>query len=864
MKKRKLTFRQCLCLTVIFLQIIISTWLEVTLYKDVVSDVREVMSTTEQVSRNMLAARIDEGMRDIYLICAYLQQSDRLTEYIDICRDESYLMSERADAFEQIQSVMQMALSGSPVLRGIVIAAPGRIYSMQQGTADPFHLELDRPCSEEIAFFCPEKNYKNSPKAVDTKLSSLPAYSFRLKGETEIAAYLVLEDTFLDSLLDGQADTAVYTANGALIYGEAPQYRTGRALVRTDIAANEWYMVQAESGQAYRKELLVIILFGLLSFVIAILLAALLSGILTGKLAESFQRLISLIVQYQGQRKEDSTDCRNAGKKDGDFRIPKQDLFGLRDKVCMFLMVSVLVPTGLFCFLFNVGIGRVAERQTINSYCAMAENAAASITWELQKKEAVVSRIIYDSKVIELFRKEEKADLVEKLDQVIRDNIFYGLYDATLDVYLPDGGLVYSNNMIAEERMDTQKYQRESVWEYGEDALGRMRFTYTSHIRNKRYADILAYVRVSLDADRVLNQLYGLSAGRAQFFMAAPQDGGEYLTGNDVILSAPVEGTPWNIYARMEKQGFLDYQSFILRKHGVSLMILVVAVLLFSWILAFILLNPLRWVKEAMRQIEPGNPDIRLKSYFIDEIDEISRSFNEMADRIDVLVDDLLLSNNRKVQMENEKKKAEIIALQMQINPHFLSNTIETISNIVMDGGREQACGMLKSMNNLFRYGISKPEVSILVSEELQYARAYTEIMRVRYPLIRFLWDVDEEILDCMTVKLILQPIIENAIYHGIRLTGQEGCVEISGKPEGEAICFVIRDDGAGMDEKELASLREKLQDAKLGSLIGMFNVQARIRLYYGEDYGIAVESRKGVGTTVRIRVPQKREKETG
>lgn len=863
MKRRKLTFRQCLCLTVIFLQIVISTWLEVTLYRDVVSDVREVMSTTEQVSRNTLAAKIDEGMRDIYLICAYLQQSDRLAEYIEICRDEQYLMSQRADAFEQIQSVMQMALSGSRILRGIVIAAPGRIYSMQQGKADPFHLELDRACGEEITFSCPAKNYKNSPKTAEIKLSGVPAYSFRMKGKKEIEIYLVLQDTFLDVLLEGQQDIAIYTAEGMLLYGEAPEAKEGGELVRTEISSNGWYMVQAESRQAYRKELLVIVLSGLLTFIVTILLAALLSGVLTGRLAESFRRLILLIEQYQGQRKTAGTDGQSRGNREEEFRIPMQELFSLRDKVCLFLAVSVLVPTGLFCLLFNTGIGRVVERQTINSYQAMAENAAASIAWELQKKETVVSRIIYDSKVIELFRRDDKENSEKELDQVIRDNIFYGLYDATLDVYLPDGGLIYSNNMIAEKQMDTQKYQGESVWEYGEDALGRMRFTYTSHIRNKRYADVLAYVRVSLDADKILNQLYGLSAGRAQFFMAGPQDDGEYPEGDDVILSAPVEGTRWNIYARMEKQGFLDYQSFILRKHGVSLMVLVVAVLLFSWVLAFVLLNPLRWVKEAMRRIEPGNPDIRLKSYFIDEIDEISRSFNEMADRIDVLVDDLLLSNNRKVQMENEKKKAEIIALQMQINPHFLSNTIETISNIVMDGGREQACGMLKSMNNLFRYGISKPEVSILVSEELQYARAYAEIMQVRYPLIRFSWDIDEEILDCMTVKLILQPIIENAIYHGIRLTGQEGCVEISGKPEAETICFTVRDDGAGMDEKELASLRERLQDAKLGSLIGMFNVQARIRLHYGADYGIAVESRKGVGTTVRIRVPQRREKET-
>lgn len=143
----------------------------------------------------------------------------------------------------------------------------------------------------------------------------------------------------------------------------------------------------------------------------------------------------------------------------------------------------------------------------------------------------------------------------------------------------------------------------------------------------------------------------------------------------------------------------------------------------------------------------------------------------------------------------------------------------------------------------------------------MQYARAYTEIMQVRYPYIRFLWDVDEEILEYSTIKLILQPVIENAIYHGIRLARREGIVEISGKRQEESICFVVQDDGVGIDRQELESLREKLQDAKLGSLIGMFNVQARLRLHYGPDYGIEIESTKGEGTTVRIRIPVRKER---
>ncbi len=857
--KRGMSYRRCLCLVVVFLQIIVSGYLEVTLYRDVVTDLREAMETTNQVERNMLASGIDEGMRDIYLSCAYLQQSDRLIDYIEICQDEGTLMSERADAFEQIQSIMQRVL-GNGVLRGIVIVTPERTYSARQGAADPFHVKLDKRCGREITFSCPEKNYKGCGRSVEINLSALPFYSFQMKEREEIEIYLVLEDTFLDTFLGGSKEVWIYTAEEKLLYGEASMETKAQEMVTTQIASNEWYMVQAQSKHAYWRELLKIILLGLMTFAVTVLLAVLLSGILAGNLEASFQKIITQIRQYKNMkepRRSGMVQCN--GREEG---IPVQNLLSLRDRVCLFLMVSVLVPTSLFCVLFHVGIGRVVERQTINSYRAMAESAASSIAGELQKKEDVVLRIIYDSEVIELFRKKERENLVEELEHVIRDNVFYGLYDAMLDVYRMDGRLIYSNNMIAQDVADFAQYQTQSGWEHGEDVLGRMRFTYTSHIRQKRYADILACVRVSLDSDRILNQLYGLSAGRAQFFMAKPDSLAENYMGEDIILCAPVGDTAFNVYARIQKQGFAYYQSFILRKHGISLMVLVIIILMLSWFLAFILLNPLRLVREAMRKVEPGNPDVRLRGYFIDEIDEISRSFNEMADRIDMLVDDLLLSNNRKAQMENEKKRAEIIALQMQINPHFLSNTIETISDIVMDGGKQKACGMLRSMNNLFRYGISKPEVTILVREELQYARAYTEIMRVRYPFIKFLWNIDERILEYTTIKLILQPVIENAIYHGIRPIQKEGTIEINGVLQETAVCFTVCDDGAGIAEKELYYLREKLQDAKLGELIGMFNVQARIRLHYGPDYGIAIESQKGKGTAVRICVPLGKEKE--
>jgi sensor histidine kinase YesM len=239
------------------------------------------------------------------------------------------------------------------------------------------------------------------------------------------------------------------------------------------------------------------------------------------------------------------------------------------------------------------------------------------------------------------------------------------------------------------------------------------------------------------------------------------------------------------------------------------------------------------------------------------EIHELVGAYNGMVERIENLIDEVLIAKMARRELEGQKKELELIALQGQINPHFLCNTLETIKWTIYDRDVKKAVVMIDSLNNLFKYGISRIENVITIEQEVRYAQSYTEIVQLRNSSkIEFEWDVDDALLQRKTIKLILQPIIENAIHHGLETRKKGGHVLIRCREEEEEIVFTVKDDGVGLSPEKLEQIRNKLED-RHANHIGLNNVHARIKIYFGEAYGLTIDSAPGQGTTVRIRLPK-------
>ena len=209
------------------------------------------------------------------------------------------------------------------------------------------------------------------------------------------------------------------------------------------------------------------------------------------------------------------------------------------------------------------------------------------------------------------------------------------------------------------------------------------------------------------------------------------------------------------------------------------------------------------------------------------------------------------------VEEQRQKRKSELKALQAQINPHFLYNTLDSIIWMAEWGKNKEVVTMTSSLAKLLRQSISNQNEMVRVEDEVEYTRSYLVIQKMRYKdKLEYDIVVEPKILDFRVAKLILQPLVENAIYHGIKYKEGKGKVLVEGFLRGSELILRITDNGIGMNEQRLAQIFEKRETDRKRNSVGVLNVHERIRLYYGKEYGLTFESVEGMGTKVEIHIP--------
>ena len=215
---------------------------------------------------------------------------------------------------------------------------------------------------------------------------------------------------------------------------------------------------------------------------------------------------------------------------------------------------------------------------------------------------------------------------------------------------------------------------------------------------------------------------------------------------------------------------------------------------------------------------------------------------------------------NAVVQEEEEKRKTELDALQGQINPHFLYNTLDSIVWMIEGEKNQEAVYMVTQLAQLFRISLNRGKTMISIEQELKHAKAYLNIQKIRYKdAFEAIYDIEEGVEDYIIVKIVIQPILENAIYHGIKEAEEDGIIRIHAYRRDDDIYIEVSDNGYGMNEEECKALLqgdEKPITSKHGSGVGLINVHRRLKLRFGEQYGLHIKSEPDVGTTVTIHIP--------
>lgn len=267
-----------------------------------------------------------------------------------------------------------------------------------------------------------------------------------------------------------------------------------------------------------------------------------------------------------------------------------------------------------------------------------------------------------------------------------------------------------------------------------------------------------------------------------------------------------------------------------------------------------------------MQNVHDGDMTARYLYPYHDEVGKLADSFNYMLDELQSLmekqnqsIEALREERNRVAAMQKQKRKAELRALQAQINPHFLYNTLNTITWQAAASGDEKICTISHALGRFFRISLSRGAEVIPLRDEIDHVRSYLQIQQIRYgERLRYEIDTAPELMDMQIIKLVLQPLVENSIYHGIKHKENGGSIRVCARQEDGFAVLSVEDDGSGIECERLETMNDELGRviSRQTEGYGIFNVNERLRLYYGGDCGLHYESEAGVFTRVTFRVP--------
>lgn len=334
---------------------------------------------------------------------------------------------------------------------------------------------------------------------------------------------------------------------------------------------------------------------------------------------------------------------------------------------------------------------------------------------------------------------------------------------------------------------------------------------------------------------------------QAQLMTVSEKTVGYESDMNRLIHSCGIPGTDWRMYGIASLDGLSAIRRQLLETIGLATLASLVALTILGTMVAGRITNPIKDLENAMNGIEAGLAMVEVDGRGCNEAISLAQHYNYMIDRVRALMEDIATK-------EQAIRAYELNVLHSQINPHFLYNTLDTIVWMAEFGDSEKVIHITKALAKFFRLSLSGGSETTTIANEVEHVRQYLVIQKERYDeQLNYTIDMAEGFEEVTIPKIVLQPIVENSIYHGIRDLDSPGHIDIAVTEDGEDICFTVKDDGKGFDP-EAVGQKDSTEKVKLGG-VGIRNVDQRLKLTYGDDYGLTIESAPGKGTEVTVRV---------
>lgn len=563
------------------------------------------------------------------------------------------------------------------------------------------------------------------------------------------------------------------------------------------------------------------------------------------------------------------------------------DAFGglrFRTKMMLSTLATAVIPLLLFSLVLGSFIIYDTTQKSGQLTLQVVNQTSESLDIYISTIEKLMDYVIDEGKDLKLENRESQESLQKVTDSILKS--FPEIAGITVayenDSYLGAGMTRISRDLFADEKWYQYAASKEGALGVIGNAVGRNVVGNLNDSSDSIFSLVKSFdngvVLFDIRHDMIKQLINRVSIGKTGFLYVVDSTDVVYTPPNSVVYridpaSYSTEGVQIDAISIGESDYFVanhysDYSGWrvvgvIPRAEFLSNMtqiykILIICIIVGMALVIFVsvgvsasVTKPIYKLSRLMTKAEAGDFSVRFEAKYQDEIGVLGSSFNRMLEKIDELINELY--REKQIRLE-----AQLKSLQEQIKPHFLYNTLDTISWMARAQGAMDVVHLVDALTNMFRVGLSKGKDYIALREEKVHVTNYLYIQKVRYKdKLQYDIQIPEEYDQVIVPKLILQPLVENAIYHGIKLKRGGGLVRLTAEEKNGKLCIHVWDNGAGVSPERLEEVRREIDvDDEEKASFGLPYIARRIRLSYGNEYGISIESTEGEYTEVTVYLP--------
>lgn len=893
-RRRVIKFTNFMILFSVIVVIVLLGLIGNILYVKTKSIIDEKMQGIHAMKLNQTAADVRKQFEDAYQSLDSFRNSEWFSNHLSNLESGQLNAYERVKHSQELEKSLQNFRRANGFVEEVVALTEKGVYSSNL-KYDPYFLdgnkmELGFTDHDQIVFAMPGDTYElfqvvreqsgeDLREALD-ELDRSPYFIGYFGGQAGDRLGLLLVKLNMEALQKKipYADSiAIIGPNHEVLFrGEEIEEEDTRYTSR-EIGFNGLKLIFSEQMAGFHQEQIRLIArYSILALIGSLLLSYVFARMFGSKILHPLHSLVRWIRGYG--RLKDRWNGQGS---------PAKRRTTMRERFFLYFLITILLPSIFFVSLFYIQSTRIITRELQETYYALFEKTAHRVSLFVEQKQSAMTWLAYDTGIGD-FSVQPSVFTREEVDQLVFAKTISALSQDTVSIYSRNNELLYTNRYKQSPRVEGALFERMlqqrkrmfdwlppmetgsstislsmSIFDVNEssDILGILKTDIDGIYFSSLYAELNAEgmdAFIVNEEGRVLSHPELEKIGQSIPLPRAPGQLDGFIGGSSYYFSIQIAGLPWYLVAVNDMSVVKDQALSLIYDDIYLLVIVFLLILIFSYIMSQYLVRPLGTLQTryfSLQQDVAGGMDAE-ETYRIDEVEQLRLSFNRLLDRIEQLVDERLRADHQRAMLELEKKATQIEALQAQISPHFLYNTLDNVMYFIEEGEQERSIELIGLLSRLFRYSMGKDSHLTTLREEVEYAKSYIRIMSLRYKdRIQCTWDTEESVMDNVVIKMLLQPLIENAIRHTMNTPTAHVLIFVQIQNVGGDLLISVSDDGPAMTEEKLFHIANRLESRDRKN-VGLYNVNSRIKLHFGDDYGMEVSQATEGGAVFRLRLP--------